>query len=337
MPLVPADARASRPTVSVVTIFLNAERFLDDAVGSVLAQTIEDWELVLVDDGSTDRSGSMARAHAAAHPARMRYVTHPGGANRGTGRSRQLGVEHARGEFIAFLDADDLYLPEKLERQVAILRQHPHAALVYGPTPHCYGWERAPGESGARSREHRVPRRIGVAPGAVIDPPELARQILRRQADTPATCGVLVRRDAVEAVGGFEGTFAALYEDQAFFYKLLLAFPAYVDGTAWDLYRRHDASLCSVRIRTGEHADDYRPTPARAEFLRWLEAYFREHDVRDRELRRLLDRELWPYRHPVIHAALTSARATARRLGLGRASRALRRMADSLRSSPGSE
>ena len=64
--------------VSVVTIFLNAERFLDEAVASVFAQTLTDWELLLVDDGSTDGSSEIARRYAHSHPTKVRYLEHEG-------------------------------------------------------------------------------------------------------------------------------------------------------------------------------------------------------------------------------------------------------------------
>src|SRR4051812_27035882 len=110
--------------VSVITIFLDGERFLAEAVDSLLAQTYADWELLLVDDGSSDGSTAIARAYAAGRPERIRYLEHEGHANLGMSASRNLGLQHARGEYVAFLDADDVYRPEKLERQVALLQAH---------------------------------------------------------------------------------------------------------------------------------------------------------------------------------------------------------------------
>jgi hypothetical protein len=100
---------------------------------------------------------------------------------------------------------------------------------------------------------------------------------------------------------GFDSRFLDLYEDQAFFFKLLLAHPAYVEAQAWDRYRRHPQAMCEVRIRDGVHADDYSVTAPRRRFLEWLEAYFDQSGVQDARLRRLLTRELWPYRHPRRH------------------------------------
>jgi glycosyltransferase involved in cell wall biosynthesis len=315
----PMAPGATRPLVSIVTIFRDAnEHFFAEAIRSVFAQTCDRWELLLVDDGSRDGSSVFARSHARRHPDRIRYFQHPDHANRGTGASRQLGIDEARGEFVAFLDADDIFLPEKLERQLAILRAHPAAAMVFGPTPHWYSWT---GDPHDRARD--VVRRIGVPPDTLVPPPELVRAFLARTADTPATCGILVRRAAIDAIGGFDPRFVDLFEDQAFFFRLCLRFPVCVAARHWDLYRRHPDSLCVIAIRAGLAADDYRPTRARGDFLFWVEAEFQRHDVRDPELHRLLDAELWPYRHPLLYRLSSTARRAVRWVGRGLLGRAV--------------
>ena len=282
------------PLVSIVTIFYNPPKgFFEEAIASVRAQSEPRWELLLVDDGSTDTSGELARRAAAADPERIRVLTHEGGVNRGMSASRNLGIRAAHGNAIAFLDADDVYLPEKLERQMAHLDAHPDVDVVYGPTPHWWSWSGRPEDL---VRDHA--RRLGVEPDRVVRPPALVRAFLEGRADTPATCGVLVRASAIAAVGGFEPRFVDLYEDQAFFFKLLLGHTAFVEGRAWDRYRRHPAAMCEVRIRAGQHSDDDSPTAARGAFLSWLEDHFRTENVTDAALWRSLDRARWPFRHP---------------------------------------
>ena len=318
----PGNGAECPPVVSVVTIFHNAPvGFFEEAIASVLAQTEQRWELLLVDDGSTDQSPDVARRAVAANPERMRLLTHPDGSNRGMSASRNLGIQAARGEFVAFLDADDIYLPEKLERQIEVLRDHPDVGIVFGPTLHWWSWTGDPAD-----RQRDSVRRLGVPPESFVPAPELVRAYLERRADTPATCGVLIRRAAIDAVGGFDDRFPDLYEDQAFFFKLLLVEAAYVEGQAWDRYRRHPDAMCEVRIREGRHTDDYSVTAPRRYFLEWLAEYFQRTAVADADLRRLLRRELWPYRHPRQQRMSAALRTVARAALPPRARRLARRV-----------
>src|SRR5207248_3034632 len=109
-----------QPLVSVVLIFYNAQAFLDETVQSVFAQKYKNWELILVDDGSTDGSTDIARRFADDNPERVRCLEHPSHTNCGASASRNLGVREARGQLIALLDADDVWLPHKLAQQVQI-------------------------------------------------------------------------------------------------------------------------------------------------------------------------------------------------------------------------
>lgn len=295
------------PRVSVITIFLNAERFIQEAIDSVFAQTYDLWELLLVDDGSTDGSTALALRLAAQHPDRVRYLRHLDHRNLGMSASRNLGIRSARGEYVAFLDADDVYLPPKLERQVQLLDARPEAAMVYGPTLHWHSWTGRPED--LVSDFHR---KMGVAPDTLVQPPDLVRLFLDHEAWPPATCGVLVRRSAVDEISGFEERFEGMFEDQVFFYKLCLMAPAFVEGGTWDLYRQHEESLSQTKHRTGEWSPGRGPNPAREKFLNWLEKYMREQGVDDPALWRSLRRELRPYRHPYLYPLLAMG-ARARR------------------------
>jgi glycosyltransferase involved in cell wall biosynthesis len=103
------------PTVSVIIPAYNAEAFLARAIGSVEAQSFRDFELVVVDDGSTDGTADIARGFSS-----VRYVR---GTHQGEAGARNLGLEEATGELVAFVDADDEWLPEKLARQVAFMEE----------------------------------------------------------------------------------------------------------------------------------------------------------------------------------------------------------------------
>lgn len=113
------------PAVSVIIPAYNAADFIGQAIASVLGQTFADFELIVVDDGSTDGMGAVV---AQFQDERLGYVYQR---NRERSAARNTGIRLARGEFIAFLDADDRWLPQKLARQVARLRANPQVGLVY--------------------------------------------------------------------------------------------------------------------------------------------------------------------------------------------------------------
>ena len=108
---------------------------------SVFRQTYTDWELLLVDDGSTDGSTDFAQQLARTQPDRVRYLEHPGHANLGMSASRNLGLQHARGRYVAFLDADDVYLPERLERHVQILNAMPGVDMGQSDLIFWHSWQ----------------------------------------------------------------------------------------------------------------------------------------------------------------------------------------------------
>jgi len=104
----------NQPLVSVIIILLNEEKFIAEAIDSVFAQDYDNWELLLVNDGSTDNSTNTALDYAQKNPQKVCYLEHPNYENCGMSASRNLGIEIAKGKFIAFLDADDIWLPGKL-------------------------------------------------------------------------------------------------------------------------------------------------------------------------------------------------------------------------------
>ncbi|QDV36256.1 glycosyltransferase family 2 protein [Tautonia plasticadhaerens] len=116
--------------VSVVVPMYNAQRYIGTCIESVLAQDFSAFELLVVDDGSSDLSAEVVDRHAR-HDGRIRLLRHPGGVNLGVSRSRKLGIAEASGEFVAFLDADDAFEPTKLGRQIALMESHPDCVLCH--------------------------------------------------------------------------------------------------------------------------------------------------------------------------------------------------------------
>lgn len=258
------------PRVSVIIIFLNEARFLREAIDSVKAQSFSDWELILVDDGSTD--GSSEIAHAASDGERIRYLEHPGHANRGMSASRNAGIAASRGEFIAFLDADDIWIPEKLAEQIVIFDADPVIDMVYGRTLIWHEWE-----AGASTRDYYYP--LGVEPGKVYPPRSLLPMLIHNKVQTPTPITSMMRRGLVERVGGFEDEFRGMFEDQVFFAKTHLVSHCHVDDRFWAKYRQHGDS-CS-----GQSSGHLRELRARWRFLRWLHRHLRRQKVRDAAIR----------------------------------------------------
>ena len=296
-----ANDTTSKPLVSVITIFLNEEKFLAEAIESVLGQSYTNWELLLVDDGSTDRSSAIARSYAGKYPLKVRYLEHDNHSNLGMSASRNLGLRHARGEFVGFLDADDVWLSHKLERQVQLMLSHPAAAMVYGAPQLWHSWERD--SSGRDSLQA-----IGVQPGTVTKPPALLTLFLSKKAITPAPSDILLRREIIARVNGFENSFHGLYEDMAFFTKVCLYAPIFVAGECWSRHRQHENSACSVGKKTGAYRSGY---PV---FLNWAEQYLSKQGAKNTELWKVLQKQLWPYRHPILQQGLVYTRRVASRI-----------------------
>jgi glycosyltransferase involved in cell wall biosynthesis len=300
------------PLVSVITIFLNAKKFIQETIESVFAQSYDNWELLLVDDGSTDGSTDIAVRYAKQYPEKVRYLEHEDHQNRGMSATRNLGLREAQGDYIAFLDSDDIWLPYKLERQVEILGSHPEAAMVYGPTTYWFSWTDNPNEI---DRDRTT--NIGVLPNTLVKPPTMLAYFLK---NCPYSCSVLVRRKIAEDVGGFEEAFRGMYEDQVFFAKVFAKAPVFVSGECWDRYRRHPDSFMSVATRTGQF-HPVNPSPTSLTFLKWLEAYLLEQGIKDTKVWLALREMLLPYDHPIlyrvvgpIHWMRDSLNSTARRL-----------------------
>ncbi|HVS80696.1 MAG TPA: glycosyltransferase [Pyrinomonadaceae bacterium] len=121
---------SSEPTVTVIIPTYNYAHFIGEAIRSVQAQTYQDWECIVVDDGSSDDTREVVAGYATSDE-RIRYVHQP---NRGLAAARNTGLGLAKGKLIQFLDSDDLIEKEKIEKQVQFLEQHADVDIVYGNT-----------------------------------------------------------------------------------------------------------------------------------------------------------------------------------------------------------
>ena len=296
-------AEVPAPLITVVMIFLNAERFIAEAIESVRQQTLKDWELVLVDDGSSDGSSAIARSFAQ-QDCRIRYIDHPGHVNRGASASRNVGAASSSAEFLAFIDADDVWVPEKLAEQVSILRREPDLAMVCGALRYWSSWDPA-----ATEADRTV--LTGNLADQRLDPPAGAVGMYPLTSAPGAGVDFLVRRRIFADVGGFEDAFPGLYDDQSFLLKVYLRHSVFFSARIWLWYRQHGASLCATTLRSDA---EYRRL--RDAFLRWLQKHVRDHGLGGAEVRRALRRALVENRLRGWWNRFRSSLRTAKRLAL---------------------
>jgi len=163
------------PLISVIIPVYNYDRYLSEAIESAVSQTYQHLEVIVVDDGSTDHSGEVARSFA---DGGVRYCHQ---VHAGIGPARNKGVELAQGDFLAFLDADDRWPQDKIERQLRAFEGDPTLEMVFGQAMQLQNgpeWE-----SGVRDKELAVACMVpGMVPGTM-----------------------LIKRDAFSRVGTFQG------------------------------------------------------------------------------------------------------------------------------------
>jgi glycosyltransferase involved in cell wall biosynthesis len=126
---------SNKPLISVVIPTYNYGGYVARAMESCLAQSHPQVEIIVVDDGSTDDTAAVVQAYAAQHPGKIRYVAQ---ANQGVSAARNRGVEEAKGEFLAFLDADDRLTPDGLELRLAVFREYPDIGIVMTEKYNCH-------------------------------------------------------------------------------------------------------------------------------------------------------------------------------------------------------
>ena len=246
----------ANPRVSVIIPMFNAERTIKETLFSVARQSFDNFEILIVDDGSTDGSRLLAEELASRSKGRIKVLEHKGRANRGLALSRNLGIEHARGEFLVFLDSDDAIHPEKLAHDVAILDAHPEVASVVGKA--LWWWD--------GSDEQDAHLDVVFEPqDCVVDPPTYFSETYELQT-FEATCvhSWMVRKTAFAQIEPFDPDMMT-YEDQKFFAELSLRFPLYVASACLCEYRRKETSLWATALASG--TDQI----ARSRFLEWME------------------------------------------------------------------
>ena len=206
------------PKVSVVIPAYNALRFLPQTVESALAQTFQDFEIIIINDGSSD--GTEAWLSQTNYP----QLTHITQANLGLPITRNVGIATARGEYIAFLDADDLWEPTKLERQVACLDARPKVGLVHTAIRYI----------------DEDNREINQVLGTHGDG-DVWREVV---VHNPVRCGStpLVRRECFEVVGVFDPTLT-FSEDWDMWIRIASSYHFTTINEPLTLYRQHPTNM----------------------------------------------------------------------------------------------
>lgn len=221
--------KTNAPIISVIIPVYNGEQYLTDTLNSVIAQSEPRWEIIAVNDGSTDRSQMLLEDAARKDPDRIRVVSVPNG---GVSRARNTGVSVARGEFIAFLDQDDLWMPEKLHLQLEQFRSDSSLGISFTN-------ESIIDQSGAVIRERVLIFNENRNRGFVFKHLIFDNFI--------AISSVMLRRDLFEEIGGFDPRYS-LAEDYDFLLKAVKKVPVdYLDEPLL-LYREHGGSGTHTKI-----------------------------------------------------------------------------------------
>ena len=272
------------PKISIITCFLNVGNLLEEAIESVLKQEYTNWELWLVDDGSSDCSTGIAKKYTSTYPERIFYHEHEGHKNLGASESRNVAIKMSVGEYVAFLDGDDVWLPNLLSELVGLMLLH-KPALVCEATEYWYSWN-----DPARQNEV-IP--LGAKQNYLHQAPQLMLDLYPLgSGDAPCICGMLVRKDALQKYGGFEASFKGMYDDQALLIKFYLNEKVYISSGCHNLYRQRSGSLVNSSHLSGNyHAERY-------SFLKWLDAYFKEKKINQPKVKKQLQKALFPYRYP---------------------------------------
>lgn len=281
--------KPNEPLVSVVLCFFNEQEFLEEAIRSVLGQTYPHWELVLVDDGSSDGSSDIAKRYVAKYGERVSYVEHAYHQNKGLSASRNAGIRKCCGNYVAFLDADDVWLPEKLEAQLDVFRRHPEVGVLLEASLYWNSWRSDGGG------DVLIP--VGVEEG-VYRPPHLMTALYPLgKGAAPCPSGIMVQR-AVLRRCSFEEIFRGIlqmYEDQAFLCKVYLKETVYVSAACHNKYRQRTESLVSGVHQSGNY------DKVRSYYLYWFRGYLRSQPVRYKRVETLLRKAQMRYREPLLY------------------------------------
>lgn len=213
------------PMVDVIVPAYNAARYLSVAIESVRAQTFEDWRIVLVNDGSTDDTAAIASRYAGQLGAKLKYVEQP---NQGLPAARNAAIRNSSAEYLALLDADDVWLPQRLEASLQCFENRPAVGLSYG----FIAWIDAQGKI-LRTFAERQKHGEG----------KIAPYIYMRSVHLPCPT-ITFRRKCVEEVGLFDESLRAT-EDRDLWLRIALRYEVALVPSLLAHYRTSAGSMSS--------------------------------------------------------------------------------------------
>lgn len=258
------------PLVSVVIPFLNREKFLQEAIESIAAQTHQNWELLLIDDASTDKSVEICRNLAERYSPKVHLFVSKEQERRGASATRNVGIHNAKGEYIVFLDSDDVFFPDTIERELKAFEANPAADVVCGTLQFWYSWT---ADTKKSDRDFKV--NLGLKLEKLYEPPSLLIHNLRAGGRKPGITTIMIKREFINSIGMFNENFKHTTEDQVFWAKVSLKGKVYVMDDCLAKYRQHPDSSCADSTRENRYVFEWEF------FLDWLKEYLVEQRITD--------------------------------------------------------
>lgn len=213
------------PTVSIIIPTFNRSKFIGQAIYSALRQTFFDFEIIVIDDGSTDGTRNVVEQF---DDYRIRYYYQK---NRGVSSALNLGIQKSKGEFIARLDSDDLFLPQKIESQIRVFRSKPQVGLVY---TQAFNVDSELNFIGLYPQQHKLPQNLLKALRMALFPPSQS---------------IMFRKRCVLRTGFFNEKIH-IAEDWDFCIRMARYYSFYYIERPLVLIRKHDAMITGNKLET---------------------------------------------------------------------------------------
>lgn len=263
----------NEPLVSIIIPFYNREEFLGEAIESVLIQSEKDWELLLINDGSTDKSVEIAAGFVEKYSSKIHLFGHEDNQNRGAHAARNLGISKSKGKYITFLDSDDIFFSDTLEKELKAFEENPEADAVCGTLECWYSWS-----DQAEKREKDFTIDLVLETEKLYQPPDLLIHNLKAGGRKPGMNCVMLKSNFAKKCGVFEADCKYIWEDQIFWMKVSLYGKIYVMDETLAKYRQHPVSNSKIKSQDGQDV------PLMPIFLDWMEVYLQEQNIENDEV-----------------------------------------------------